>query len=272
MAKDIQHVNLTFQSSEINHLYGENIHILSDPFLMTILGRFCSPTSRLPLLNDYLSLMYRHLLTSVVNVLFSREQTSMDTRMKQFHEQGVYEGDILKKDQRIISVDLARAGTFPSHLIFHELNFLLDPENLRQDHIYINRKTNEKDEVIGVDFSGSKIGGDQDEAIVLFPDPMGATGVSLSYAINHYKKNVGGKARKYVAMHLIITPEYIDHMIKHHPDVEVFALRLDRGLSDQEVLDSIPGSFPGKEKGLNEKQYIVPGAGGIGEILNNSYI
>ena len=32
------------------------------------------------------------------------------------------------------------------------------------------------------------------------------------------------------------------------------------------------GTFWDKEKGLNEYQYIVPGAGGLGEILNNAFV
>ena len=32
------------------------------------------------------------------------------------------------------------------------------------------------------------------------------------------------------------------------------------------------GTFPEEEKGLTDKQYIVPGAGGVGEILNNAFV
>ena len=42
-------------------------------------------------------------------------------------------------------------------------------------------------------------------------------------------------------MHLIVTPEYIKRIKKDHPDVKIFALRLDRGLSEDSVLASIPG-------------------------------
>ena len=68
-----------------------------------------------------------------------------------------------------------------------------------------------------------------------FPDPMGATGGSISYCIDHYKNKVEGKAKKYIALHLMVTPEYIKRMKTDHPDVEIFTLRLDRGLSSQEV-------------------------------------
>jgi len=68
------------------------------------------------------------------------------------------------------------------------------------------------------------------------------------------------------------TPEYIQKIKSLHPDCEVYTIRLDRGLSTDKALNSIPGEFPNEERGLNDNQYIVPGAGGIGELLNNSFV
>ena len=50
------------------------------------------------------------------------------------------------------------------------------------------------------------------------------------------------------------------------------ALRLDRGLSAPEVLQTAPGERWDEERGLDDKQYIVPGGGGFGEIMNNAYV
>jgi uracil phosphoribosyltransferase len=71
---------------------------------------------------------------------------------------------------------------------------------------------------------------------------------------------------------LIITPEFIRRMRADHPDVIIYAIRLDRGMSSDEVLRAGLGETPDAETGLNEIQYIVPGAGGVGEILNNSFV
>jgi hypothetical protein len=38
------------------------------------------------------------------------------------------------------------------------------------------------------------------------------------------------------------------------------------------VLATVPGTHWAEEKGLDEHQYIVPGAGGVGEILNNAWV
>jgi hypothetical protein len=42
-------------------------------------------------------------------------------------------------------------------------------------------------------------------------------------------------------------------------------------MSDPEVLATMPGTYWDREKGLDEKSYIVPGAGGMGEVINNSW-
>jgi uracil phosphoribosyltransferase len=38
------------------------------------------------------------------------------------------------------------------------------------------------------------------------------------------------------------------------------------------VLSTVPGTFWDEERGLDERHYIVPGAGGVGEILNNAWV
>jgi uracil phosphoribosyltransferase len=73
-------------------------------------------------------------------------------------------------------------------------------------------------------------------------------------------------------MHLIVTPEYLKNVLDAHPDTEIYALRLDRGLSAPEILQIVPGTRWTEERGLDDHQYIVPGAGGVGEILNNAWV
>jgi len=99
---------------------------------------------------------------------------------------------------------------------------------------------------------------------------MGATGSTIKSAMDIYKAR--GRAKKFIAMHLIITPEYLQHVTDNYPEVIVYALRLDRGLSSEKALNSIPGTYWQEERGLNNKHYIVPGAGGLGEVINNSYV
>ena len=136
----------------------------------------------------------------------------------------------------------------------------------------MSRELDAADHVVGSNIGGSKIGGDVDNATVIFPDPMGATGSSLSTAINMYKKKVPGKIRKVICVNLIVTPEFIKRLTTDHPDAVLYALRLDRGLSPPEVLSTAPGELWEKERGLDDRQYIVPGGGGMGEVMNNAYV
>src|SRR5690606_7212770 len=154
-------------------------------------------------------MLYSYLVDHVIDQLFPRKAVALETRMKSSHPEAVYEGEIVDPDVPVVSVDLARAGTFPSHLCYNKLNYLMNPELVRQDHFYVARLTDEKGQVTGVTVAGSKIGGGVDKAIVLFPDPMGATGGTIVQAYDHYMKSVGGTPRMMVAMHLIITPEYL---------------------------------------------------------------
>lgn len=252
--------------TQIKHHYGENVHILSSPLMQTLLARLGSPETKQPEINRLVEKLYHYLSDVAFDVVLPRKKSSIETRMKVS-----FESEVIDPNIPCVSVDLARAGTFPSHICYDKLNSFMNPDLIRQDHFYVARKTDEAGKVNGVTVSGSKIGGGVDKAIVLFPDPMGATGGTIVHAYNHYKKEVGGTPKTLVSLHLIVTPEYLKNVTSNCPDMKVFALRLDRGLSAPHVLKEVPGKLWSEEKGLNDQQYIVPGAGGLGEILNNSW-
>ena len=67
-------------------------------------------------------------------------------------------------------------------------------------------------------------------------------------------------------------PATLDLMVEMCIRDRVYALRLDRGLSDDDVLQTVPGTYWDRERGLTDHQYIVPGGGGLGEVLNNSFV
>jgi uracil phosphoribosyltransferase len=149
---------------------------------------------------------------------------------------------------------------------------VLDPASVRQDHLIMSRSTNTSNQVVGAQISGKKIGGPIDGRVVLFPDPMGATGSSLSTAIRYYKETFGGRPADLITLNLIVTPEFIRRLSTDHPGVKIYAARLDRGMSSAEILNTVPGSQWDEESGLNDHDYIVPGGGGFGEIMNNAWV
>jgi uracil phosphoribosyltransferase len=261
---------MPYRLSETEHRYGSQVHILSDPFLLSHLAQLCSENTHQPVINELVHTLYDSLLKIVVNQEFPTQQTQIRTRMAAHHSEGVFQCPIIHPDVPVVSVNLARAGTYPSHICYTALNYFMNPKTVRQDHISIGRMTDTHDQVTGSQVSGHKIGGNIDDSIVLFPDPMGATGSTIVEAVDLYKKR--GKARKYISLHCIVTPEYLKKVLSVHPDLIIYAIRLDRGLSPQHVLDTVPGTHWDLERGLNEKHYIVPGGGGFGEIMNNAYV
>jgi len=270
---DSQYAELPPPAAGLAHSYGPRVHLLSDPWSMSLLARLGAEETVQPEVNRLVGSLYNRLLVNVASRLLLRSTTEQPTRMHAHHPEAVYRGQIIDPDQRVVVVDLARAGILPSHHFYDGLHQAIRPGQLRQDHVVASRTTDEAGHVLGVQFDGSKIGGPVDQATVLFPDPMGATGSSIAGVIGHYlSPAVGGTPRVMAAVHLIVTPEYLRRMTSEYPDLEIFAVRLDRGLSSPEVLATPPGTHWDEERGLNEIQYIVPGAGGVGEVLNNAWV
>jgi uracil phosphoribosyltransferase len=254
------------------HHYGPRVYLLNDVFHHSLLARLCHPDTFQPTINQAVEALYKQLLTTAVNNEFATENFASPTRMTSAHPHHPLTGLRIQQKQRVVCVDLARAGIYPSQLCYEHLHWLITPELLRQDHIFASRMTDETHAVVGTQIGSHKIGGDVKDAMVIFPDPMGATGTTIISAIDFYKKSIPGPAKRYLALHLIVTPEYLKQVTEAHPDVVVYAFRLDRGLSSQEVLSSELGKFWSQERGLNDNDYIVPGAGGFGEIMNNSFV
>ncbi len=276
---DVQHSRRNFILSEVEHDYGDQVHIISDPVSLTMLARVCSRETGQPVFNDLVEEIYRRLMTAVINQEFPLKRARAISRMAEIlaqegqdAERGVIEADLLDPTTPVVTVDIARAGILPSLVCYRFLNELLDPRNVRQDHLIVSRAVDSADRVVGARIAGEKIGGPIDGRIVLFPDPMGATGSSLSAAIRFYKEQYAGRAAKLITLHLIVTPEYLRRILADHPEVIVYAVRLDRGMSPPDVLAAKPGSRWDEESGLNEHGYIVPGGGGFGELMNNAWV
>ena len=256
----------------LEHRYGENVTILDSPTLNGLLAQLSSPDTVQPRINQLLRRLYGALFRSVLDQEATTVATETRTRMAEYTDKGVARVQAPDPSERWVMVDLARAGMIPAEVCFDLANELIDPANVRVDHVFINRKTDENEQVTGTHMSGNKIGGGVEDAVLVFPDPMGATGSSICDAIKLYRNEVDGTPRRIVCAHLIVTPEYLRRLADEAPDVRVHALRLDRGLSSEEVLATTPGERWEEERGLNERQYIVPGAGGLGEVINNSFV
>lgn len=257
---------------QIDHQYPQQIRILDNPFLQSLTAQASSASCKQPLFNQFIRSIYEELLITILNQEWPQVELNQDTRMTSIHPEQKLKAKILDPKQKAVCVDIARAGMLPSQVFFDKINTFADPSGIRQDHVFASRMVDGNSQVTHTELSSSKIGGDIDNAIVLLPDPMGATGNSLSEVIQYYKDNVDGVPTRFISAHMIITPEFVRTMNERHPDVIIYAARLDRGLSSPEALSKPPGSLWDQESGLNDSQYIVPGAGGVGELINNSFV
>jgi uracil phosphoribosyltransferase len=269
---EIAYAQSRFRPTEVQHEYGPNVHLLDDPLAWTLLATLCARETQQPQLGRLVRMLYERLAQVVVAAELPRTRIDVPTRMVSSSPQAVYRGVAVQKDTKVVTVGIARAGTVPSQIVYDLLNEVLEPQGVRQDHLFMSRQTDDKGRVTGTSWHDAKIGRDVDGRTLLFPDPMGATGGSLISAMTHYKTKLDGKPGRCITMHLIVTPEYVKNVLGAHPDTIIYAWRLDRGLSAPEVLASVPGSRWSEERGLDEHQYIVPGAGGVGELLNNAWV
>lgn len=267
--QDIGYQGSHLQGGKLKHLYGPNLHLLSDPYHLSLLARLSSEATFQPEISHLVTTLYRVLVARVLAEQIPTVDVVSPTRMISATPFGVYRGKVIDPSTKVVCVDIARAGMLPTQVCFDALNHVLNPAGVRQDHIVMNRVTDDKGHVIGARIFGEKVGGDIAGQIVVFPDPMGATGSSLLEAIGYYRGLAQGAPTKMIAMNLIVTPEFVQNVHRQEPDLIIYAFRLDRGLSAPHILNTLPGTHPDQERGLNEHHYIVPGAGGLGEVINN---
>jgi uracil phosphoribosyltransferase len=261
-----------YRPPEIVHLYGPNVHLLDDPVAWTLLARFCARDTGQPDVGRLLRALYDSMARAVIAAELPHGQLDVPTRMVASSPEAVVRSAGIATQTPVVTVGIARAGTVASQVVYDLLNELLDPACVRQDHLFMSRTTDPEGRVTGATWHDAKIGRDVGGRTLLFPDPMAATGASLVSALDHYKTRLEGTPKRCIAMHLIVTPEYLRNVLRAHSDTIVYALRVDRGLSPADVLATVPGTRWNEERGLDGHQYIVPGAGGVGEILNNAWV
>src|SRR3954465_11216299 len=216
--RDHAYDRIAFRPPQMEHRYGQSVHILADPLALTQLARLCAKGTYQPEINTLVAVLYRDILRVIVNAEFPRRPTATATRMIDSTPNAVFHGETIDPEVRAVTVNIARAGTLPSQITYDFLNTILDPRVVRQDHFVMARVLDDASRVTGAKIFGSKIGGDVDDAILLFPDPMGATGGRMCTAIDAYKKDVVGKPRKIIAANLIGTREYLKRVATSHPE------------------------------------------------------
>src|SRR5256885_12906996 len=165
-----------YSAPEIPHKYGPNVRLLDDPLAWTQLARLCARETIQPEVGRLVRVLYEKLAEIVLAAEFPRTRVAVPTRMVIKSPEAVYRGVALDPATKCVTVGIARAGTMPSQIVYDLLNEVLDPEGVRQDHLFMSRATDEHGKVIGATWHDAKIGRDVEGRILIVPDPMGATG------------------------------------------------------------------------------------------------
>ena len=257
---------------ELAHHYGPDVVLFDDPFLGSLLARLGSPDTGTAAIPGLVRTAYTRLLQEILAREFPQQPQRLATRMAAQEPRAFVQGDFLCQQTRLVLCAVIRAGILPAQACYEAAIDVLPPAHVRLDFLNLSRVVDPEHRVTGVRLDGSKLGGPVDRAVVVIPDPMGATGGSLCRVLDHYAAIGAGTPLRAVFVHLIVTPEYVQRVHAAHPGVSIHAIRLDRGFSSDAALALPPGTLPAEERGLDSHQYIVPGAGGLGEVLNNSWV
>ncbi len=256
----------------LQHRYGPQAHIFDDAYLLSLLARLARPETNTETVPGLVTIAYQRMLQEVLAREFPSQHCRLETRMTKAEPNADYAGTILCRSTKLVICAVIRAGILPAQVCYQAATAVLPPENVRLDFLNMSREVDDAHRVTGVRLDGSKVGGPVGDAVLLVPDPMGATGGTIRRVAEVYRNMDGGRPRKMIALHLMATPEAVLRLRDEAPEVTLYTARLDRGFSPPEVLATVPGTCPDRERGLNDTQYIVPGAGGLGELLTNSWI
>src|ERR1043166_1067489 len=96
------------------HRYGENVKLLDDPFLLTLLARIGEPTTGTDQLPALVRTAYQRLLAEALRREFPVVKTRVQTRMTASEPRAFYQGPVLCKDTRLVICAVIRAGILPS--------------------------------------------------------------------------------------------------------------------------------------------------------------
>ncbi len=253
------------------HDYGGRVHLLEDPYLSSILARVAAEATPRQVVLDGVRRVYDVLFAAAAANELPTAPIRQPTRMAAEHgERAVLAVDGLSNTTDVVVCDVIRGGIVPAQQCFERLSAVIDESRVRLDHLNMARVSDAQGRVTGVDLSGSKVGGTVEGATLFLPDPMGATGSTTVRALEHYFEHHGRPART-ICLPMISTPEFLTRVLDFDPKLVVYTARVDRGMSPEDVLAERPGARWNEEQGLDSHGYIVPGAGGLGEVLNNSW-
>src|SRR4051794_4133687 len=114
--RDSLYEKIPWKVSELTHHYGPSVHLVGNPYTLSLLATLCAKETIQPQVNRLVATLYTDLATMVLNSEFPRQAASVPTRMIEHTPKGIYQGEMIDPEVRAISVNIARAGTLPSQV------------------------------------------------------------------------------------------------------------------------------------------------------------
>ena len=174
-------------ASLLPHQYGEDVVLFDDPFLTTLLARIGSPETGTAAVPGLVRTAYRRLLEEVLAREFPTRAQRAATRMTAQEPAAFVQGEFLCRQTKLVLCAVIRAGILPAQACYEAALDVLPPEHVRIDFLNMSRVVDAQHQVTGVRLDGSKLGGGVDDAVVVIPDPMGATGGTVCRTVDVYR-------------------------------------------------------------------------------------
>ena len=93
----------------LEHRYGPNVHILHDPYLLSLLARLGAPDTGTETVPGLVTTAYRHLAREMLGTEFPVIQGRIATRMAATEPKAFYEGPILCRKTKLVICAVIRA-------------------------------------------------------------------------------------------------------------------------------------------------------------------
>ena len=287
---------------ELDHNYDDDVHVIYDPLVLSALSRLGKESADgiLRLHDDraIVRAIYRTLMSHVMRHEFTPQDVETKTPMaKYIGDQGFYRGPaFVGLDAKTMFAGISRGRTIPSEELQEYLSLMTGFAPKLEDIMAERQSTN--GQVTGVKLAGSKCDVDPDGhvdtvGIVQFADQMAASGTTIKTGSDLYTNFlpndegiVFSRPTGLIGIHLVVAPEYL-HAVKTHvaarraerpdyPGIKIYTARVDRSLSDQNVLETKLGTYPAApypsdktppntERALTKNGYIGCGLGDRGK-------
>lgn len=248
---------------------GDRFILFDDPYLLYWAGQLSDRRSGQRRVNKALRRIYPELWKQAFRFLLEQDgvETNVTTPMADYVPEEDATCTFLSppKHQELVVVDVLSAGFVPAEVIRRRALEVYDEHRVHIDHIGAERVTDGVGRVVGTDISTFKSACVLQNATLIVPDPVGATGTSLVMTIKRYyelERELGQRFTRCLILHLVVVHQALKAIAAlDDPRIHVFAARMDKGLTIADPERGIPGGY-----------VFGPGVGGVGERSNGRII